>query len=196
MKKILIFLGVPGSGKGTQANILCDRHGYGHVSTGDLLRALDANEQADPADKQMLQDMKEGKLVPDTLIYKLAFARINQILSEGRGVVLDGAIRNVEQAKAYQAFFEEIGCGADVQAIEIALSDEVAIERLLGRAEETGGARADDKPELIKKRMESQGNIALTPIAEYYKEMNQLCRIDGSMSVPEVTDAIALAIQE
>ena len=95
-------MGVPGSGKGTQARKLVQKYNYGHISTGDLLRALDNDENADKQDKQKLADMKAGKLVADDLIYKLAFAEMDKYLDAGQGVILDGAIRNVEQAKKYQ----------------------------------------------------------------------------------------------
>ena len=76
MKKIIILMGVPGSGKGTQARILKQKFNYGHISTGDLLRALDADPDGDFDDKKMLADMKAGKVVADDLIYKLAFKEI------------------------------------------------------------------------------------------------------------------------
>ena len=95
-------MGVPGSGKGTQAKKIAQKYGYGHISTGDLLRALDADANGNPEDKQKLAEMKSGKLVSDDLIYKLAFQEMDKYLDAGQGVVLDGAIRNVEQAKKYQ----------------------------------------------------------------------------------------------
>ena len=79
MKKIIILLGVPGSGKGTQAKRLAARSGFAHISTGELLRALEADTSADSHDRQKLADMKAGKLVPDELIYKLAFREIKKI---------------------------------------------------------------------------------------------------------------------
>ena len=66
-------MGAPGSGKGTQAKKIAEKYNYGHISTGDLLRALAENPEAPEEDKKMLEDMKAGKLVSDELIYKLAF---------------------------------------------------------------------------------------------------------------------------
>ncbi len=65
MKKIIILVGVPGSGKGTQAKKLALKYNYGHISTGDLLRALDTDPNGDPEDKKKLEDMISGKLVSD-----------------------------------------------------------------------------------------------------------------------------------
>lgn len=193
MKKIIILLGIPGSGKGTQARLLAKRYGYSHISTGDLLRALDANPDADPADKQKLADMKAGRLVASDLIYKLAFAAIVKAIDEGKGVILDGAIRSVEQAKAYQAFFLEQGLDNEVRAIEISLSDESAYERLIKRGEMEN--RADDNPETIKKRIEEQGNSMTAPIVAYYEKAGALQKVNGELSITEVDDAVHAAIE-
>lgn len=189
MKKIIIFLGVPGSGKGTQAKALCEKYGYGHISTGDVLRALQTDADAPAEDKEKLIAMKAGKLVADDLIYKLAFQEIKKYLSRGSGVVLDGAIRSIAQAEAYQKFFTDEGVGGEVVAIDIALSDEEIWKRRESRAA-GGDIRADDDPEVMKQRIAAQGNAALRPIAEYYESLGLLQRVDGSKSIPEVTTEI------
>ena len=107
MKKIIILLGVPGSGKGTQAKKIAERYGYRHISTGELLRTLESDPSASADDKAKLAEMKGGKLVSDELIYKLAFAEIKKNVQADTGVVLDGAIRSVAQAVGYQKFFME-----------------------------------------------------------------------------------------
>jgi len=210
MKKIIILIGAPGSGKGTQAKRLVDRYGYGHISTGDLLRALDKDENADPMDKKMLEGMKLGVLVSDELIYKLAFNEIEKYLSAGKGIVLDGAIRNVDQAKKYQDFFIEKGYGSDVIVIEISITDELSMKRALVRREYAtkgklvpavassmdGGTarveevRRDDEPEVLKKRLAEQGNVALKPILDYYDDLGILVRQDGSKSIDEVDEDV------
>jgi len=219
MKKIIILLGIPGSGKGTQARLLVPRYGYEQISTGDLLRALDANLNADSGDKQMLQDMKDGKLVADQLIYKLAFAEIKKNLDAGKGVILDGAIRSVEQAEAYKKFFEQEGVESEVVAIEIALTDEIGYKRLTKRkvcrgcgdilpyspdnekkteCAQCGGelyVRKDDNEETIVKRMKEQGNGMLGPIVEFYKNLDVLVSVDGSRQI-DVVDAEVVEILE
>lgn len=189
MKKIIILLGVPGSGKGTQAKQISDLYGYIHLSTGDLLRALDADPNADPADKAKLAEMKAGKLVSNDLIYKLAFKKIENALVNGQGVVLDGAIRSVDQAEAYQAFFAEHDLSHDVIAIEIAIPDEEIMRRLETRVA-SGASRADDTPEVMQKRIAEQGNTVLQPIAHYYDKLGVLARVDGRKSIPEVRNDI------
>ncbi len=187
MKRIIILLGIPGSGKGTQAKRLAGAYGYGHISTGDLLRALEANQNPDNEDKKEFAKMKAGGVVSDELIYRLAFAEIQTYLEKGVGVVLDGAIRNVDQAMRYQAFFAEHGVADSVVAIELSMSDEISFARLASRlADGSGSGRADDTPEALKVRLQHQGNGAIQPIAEYYHALGMLQRVDATKPIDEV----------
>ena len=216
MKKIIMLMGVPGSGKGTQAKRLAARYGYAHISTGDLLRALDLDPASDPEDKRQLAEMKAGRLVPAGLIYKLAFREIEKNLATGQGVVLDGAVRTVEQAREYQNFFREKRVESELVVIEIALDDETTFQRLTKRkvcaecgniipysadnerktvCDRCGGAlmvRADDNPEAIRRRIAEQGNAALQPILDYYRELGVSRRVAGEKEIDEV----ALEIEE
>jgi len=210
MKRIIILMGVPGSGKGTQARKLVQKFDFAHISTGDLLRALDADPNGDKDDKAKLAEMKAGKLVSDDLIYKLAFTEIKKNLDAGKNVILDGAIRTVEQAKKYEDFFSSIGMSEEVIVIEISLSDETSYNRLTKRkvcptcgfilpyskenemktdCPECGGKliiRSDDNPETIQKRIKEQGNVALQPILEYYREKGELFSVDGERDIETV----------
>lgn len=213
-KKILIFIGPPGSGKGTQAKLLAKKNGYKHISTGDLFRALVADQNASEKEKHALEEMKAGKLVPDWLVYGLAFKEIKKNLDAGVGVVLDGAIRNLEQAQEYQKFFEENGWGNEVQAVEVALSDEESYNRLTKRricsqcgeiipylpttkdlvsCPKCGGElvlRKDDSEEVIRERIELQGNKTLKPILDFYSKIDVLNKVDGMKNIAEVEKEI------
>lgn len=210
MKKVIILLGIPGSGKGTQARLLAQHYGYAQISTGDLLRALENDAEAEATDKAKLVLMKQGKLVDDSLIYKLAFAEIKKQLNAGVGVVLDGAIRSVVQAQAYHDFFDKLNITNEVVAFEIQLTDEIGRKRMLSRkvcsvcghiipytlqnetifiCSECGGelkVRHDDHPEIVEKRLRDQGNEVLAPIVKYYDDLGVLIRVDGSQAINDV----------
>ena len=209
-KKIIILLGVPGSGKGTQARLLARDLGMVQISTGDLLRALETDLNADAADLQKLSEMKAGRLVADELIYKLAFAEIEKNISAGKTVVLDGAIRSVAQAKAYDEFFAQKGWVSEVMALELTMSDELSLARLTKRrvckacghimpyspenelltaCPDCGGelvVRSDDNEATILKRITEQGNVKLRPVADYYAETGHLIQVDGSRDIAVV----------
>lgn len=214
MKKIIILLGIPGSGKGTQARKLAARYGYAHISTGDLLRALASNPSTSEEDKARAAVTNSGQLVSDDLIYTLAFAEIEKHLTSGKGVILDGAIRSVAQAKMYQRFFEDHSWQDDVAVIELHLSDQTAYRRLTKRkvcsscghilpysrdnetktvCDECGGqlfVRADDTEEKIQKRLNEQGNDALAPILDFFRAKGLLTSIDGERAIEEVDDEV------
>lgn len=191
MKRIIILLGIPGSGKGTQAKKIAQTYNYAHISTGDLLRALDKDEDAPEEDKIELAKMKSGGFVADELIFRLAFREIQTQLEKGNGVVLDGAIRNVPQAERYQAFFEELGVEHEVLVVALMMSDEVSFARLESRLKDgTGSGRADDTREALTERLKLQGNIPLAPIIEFYKERGVLTSVDATKSIEEVNTEV------
>ena len=140
--------------------------------------------------------MNAGGVVSDDFIYRLSFKEIKACLDRGKGVVLDGAIRNVAQAEKYQEFFTEQGVAGDVVAIEFSMSDEASFERLASRlADGSGAGRADDTPEVLRERLKHQGNAALRPIAEYYKKRGALLSISGEKSIDEVYGAMVSIIR-
>ncbi len=214
MKKILILIGPPGSGKGTQAKLLSQKYGYKHISTGDLLRALAGNSEANEQQKQALEEMKAGKLVPDWLVYELAFEAITNSLNNGVGVVLDGAMRNEQQAQKYQNFFIANNWQNEIQAIEVALSDDGIFNRLTKRricakcgeiipylpstkdltiCQKCGGeliARQDDASEVIQKRIQEQGNAAILPVTNFYHDLGLLKIVDGQRTIEQVFEEI------
>lgn len=208
MKKIIILLGVPGSGKGTQAKRLVNRFDYAHISTGDLLRGLHQRTDLDDELLTALEKMKTGAIVSTNVIKRLAFEAIEQGINEKAGVILDGAIRNIEQAEAYQEFFASHGWEDEVIVVNVHITDEESFARLERRLEyakkgevvpalaesKSGGqveeARKDDDPEVARQRLEVQGNKALQPLFEYYEGKGILKTVDGTQSIDQVEEEI------
>lgn len=212
--KIIIMIGPPGSGKGTQAKKIAGKYDLRHLSSGDLLRALAKKENLGAEEKRALDLVRSGNLVPDTLIFKLIFPEILTNLEKKSGVALDGAVRTLEQAKEFQKFFKEKKIENLATAVEIKLSDRESFERLTKRrmckacgeivpwlpetkkitvCPKCGGeleTRHDDNPAIIKERIAKQGNKALKPITDYYKKLGILRVINGSQSIEKVFEDI------
>lgn len=212
----LILLGAPGAGKGTQAQFLTKQYSIPQISTGDMLRA--AIKQGTELGKQAKSFMDAGKLVTDELIIALVKERIAQA-DCANGFLLDGFPRTVPQADA----LAEAGVGIDA-VIEIDVADEVIIERMCGRCahlasgrtyhlvynppkvagkdDETGEdlvQRDDDKPEVVKDRLEVY-HKQTAPLIQYYQNVAKkmpsvkYVRIDGTMPIAEVEKAILNAL--
>ncbi len=219
MKKIIIFIGPPGSGKGTQAKQLAQKYGYAHISTGDLLRELTQHDNSgnDTDVDEARAIMKQGGLVSDNLIYKLVFSRADKELATKNGIVFDGAVRSEQQARDFEElYFKPRKLLSEVVVVDIALADEDSLYRLThrkvcpscgaifpasateSRCPQDGhdlSVRSDDNIEVVKNRLMKQGNVALLPIRRYYQERGVLKTVDGSRTVQDVEKAIVEAIQ-
>ena len=186
MKKVIILIGVPGSGKGTQAKKLIDEYEYCHISTGDLLRNLEKDPQADPKETQQLQDMKSGKLVADELIYTLAFRALDRCFAgEGRAI-LDGAIRTIAQAERFYTYFVERNLLDELCVVELHIPDTIIGDRIRARVASGQGRSDDADPEVVKNRIAEQGNTAIAPIVSFFEEKKLLRRIDGTADIGDV----------
>ena len=205
----VVVLGAPGAGKGTQAHLLGERMGWGHVSTGDLLRAEVDTES--PLGRRSKFAMNTGELVPDELVLKLISKRLQQ-KDCARGFVLDGFPRSESQAKLLDALFNESEKKLDfVLALEV--PREVLMKRLGGRricsvsgrtlnihfsspdelaASKAGGGkllcRNDDTEEAIAKRLDVYEHRTRPLLARYAKAQyaSLLRRIDGTGTPNEV----------
>ncbi|MEO2153338.1 MAG: adenylate kinase [Aquificota bacterium] len=193
---LVIFLGPPGAGKGTQAQRLVAEKGFMHISTGDLLR--EAVKNRTPLGLKAKEYMDRGELVPDDLIVAL----IKEKLPKEGNVILDGFPRTIAQAEALDKMLEELGKKVDAVVL-FEVPDEVVIERLSGRRidPKTGKVyhvkynpppegveviqREDDKPEVIKKRLEVYRKQT-APLIDYYKEKGNLLVVDATKSPDEV----------
>ena len=184
----LLVLGPQGSGKGTQAQRLSADHGIPHVSTGDMFRAAiaagtDLGRRVEPI-------LAAGELVPDELTVALIRERLSQP-DAARGFVLDGFPRNLAQAEELDAMLAEIGRTLDA-ILFFDIPDGVALERLLGRAEEE--ARHDDRPEAIERRLEIY-HEQTEPVVERYRTTGKLVPLHAARSVGEVAAEIADALE-
>jgi adenylate kinase len=168
MEPTIALLGPPGSGKGTQAERLCEELGYTWLSTGDLLREARAN--GTELGERAGEYMDRGELIPDDVIVKVVEEALAGV--GDRPILLDGFPRTVAQA--------ELGPGLDV-AILIDVPDDVVVERIAGR----GQGRADDNPETVRERLRVY-HQETEPLVEHYDKQDKLRRVDGAGSPDEV----------
>jgi adenylate kinase len=184
----LIFLGPPGSGKGTQAVRLASEKGWIHLSTGDVLRA--AVKAGTELGKKAKGFMDAGDLVPDELIISL----IEEKIAAGdlaNGFILDGFPRTVPQAKSLDEMFAKNQIKLD-KAILLDVGDEEILKRIMGRAEKEG--RADDTPDVVKNRLEVYREQT-QPIENLYREQSVLTPIPGEDTPENIYAEILKAVE-
>ncbi|HEX9303693.1 MAG TPA: adenylate kinase [Thermoanaerobaculia bacterium] len=183
----LIFLGPPGSGKGTQAKLLAERFGVPAISTGDMLR--DAVRRGTPLGRRAQAIMEAGELVPDEVVIGLVRERVS--LPDARnGFLLDGFPRTIEQAEALDRILEGNGASLD-GVIKLLVPEGTLVERLLGRAALEG--RSDDRRETVAERLRVYREKT-APLVEHYRGLGLLQEVDGSGSVEEVAGRIDQAL--
>lgn len=212
----IILFGPPGSGKGTQARLLSEKHGVPHISTGDLLREAVAHQTE--LGKRAKQYLDGGNLVPDEVMIGL----IREVLGSQqarKGFILDGFPRTVAQAEALDQMFREMHITLD-RVISLRVEHEVIIHRLTSRLTCTqcrsvfneaqipakGGVRCpscggelyhrqDDTPETVKHRLEVYLKTT-KPLKDFYRETDRFTQIDGMKSIEEVQRLIEAIVSE
>lgn len=182
----LVFLGPPGSGKGTQAAILKDHLNVPHISTGALLRGQVAQQTA--LGKKAEAIMARGELVPDDIMLGMLESRLTED-DVANGFILDGYPRNVAQAEALSELLERIEQPLD-QAVLLDVDMDVLVDRLAARAEQEG--RADDTPETVRRRLEVYKNQT-EPVIGFYTEREMIVRIDGEGSIDDISERLLKA---
>ncbi|WP_088893856.1 adenylate kinase [Leptolyngbya ohadii] len=180
----LIFLGPPGAGKGTQAQVLAQHFGIPHISTGDILRSAVA--QQTELGRKAQSYMDQGELVPDQLIIDLVRERLQED-DVTPGWILDGFPRTVAQAAFLDELLKEIHQSYDY-VVNFDVPDDILIVRLLNRG------RKDDTEEVVKNRLEVYRKQT-APLINFYQERNQLVSVDGDRSVEDVTTHLGQLIK-
>lgn len=181
--KVIILLGAPGSGKGTQAVKLSKELKIPHISTGDIFR--DNVKNNTELGKKVKSYMDAGKLVPDELVTELLQDRLSQKDAE-KGYILDGYPRTLKQAEDFEKF---AGKKLNIIAIYLDVSDAVLLERINKRAKESKVVRSDDKPEIAKDRIKVY-HKQTAPLIDYYKKKGQLTTLKGEEGIEKNYDEI------
>ncbi len=201
----LVLLGPPGAGKGTQAEILRERLGLEHLSTGDILRA--EMKAGSELGKKAKEYVEKGELVPDEVIIGMIREKLLALPKE-KGFLLDGFPRTVAQAEALDELLKEIGRELTA-VIYLKVSWEVVRMRLTGRlicrncgaiyhrvnkppkndmrCDICGGElyqREDDKEEVIKQRFEVY-NQQTAPLVDFYRQKGILFEVNSEVSAEE-----------
>lgn len=206
----LTIMGPPGGGKGTQAEILRDKLGVPHISTGAIIRK--AISEKTPLGIKAEKYIEEGQLVPDDVVIAMVKERINEPDCE-KGYILDGFPRTIPQAEAMADMGIDLDCALDIE-----VDDDVIIERLSGRREckacaapyhikynppaEEGkcdkcGAeliiRSDDVPATIRQRLEVY-HEQTEPLKEFYRVRNLLRPAKGCEELRDTTRNVMKAV--
>ena len=172
MRNIVIF-GAPGSGKGTQSDLIIQKYGLNHISTGDVLRAEIKNgTELGKIAKQYIDD---GMLVPDTLIVDMLAKVYDSFGAAHKGVIFDGFPRTVNQAEELKKMLAARGHKVAAM-IELNVPEDELMTRLLKRGLESG--RSDDNEETIKKRL-GVYHSQTSPLIEWYEREGVRHQING-----------------
>ncbi len=183
----LLVLGPQGSGKGTQARRISAAHGVPHISTGDMFRAAIA--AGTELGRRVEPILGSGDLVPDDLTVALIRERLSAP-DATEGFVLDGFPRNLAQAEALDEMLAEIDRVLDA-VLFFDLSDELAVERIRGRALDEG--RDDDTPDAIARRLAIYHDQT-EPVVERYRATGKLVPLHAERSIEEVSTEIEDAL--
>jgi len=206
MSKIIVLIGAPGAGKGTQARLLQERKEIPQISTGDMFREMKNSDT--PLAREVQATMASGKLISDELTYQIVKERTSRDDCTGT-FILDGYPRTAVQAEQLESLAKEQG--KEIQAIEVDIARDELMKRLTGRRscgvcgeiyniyskppkkenvcdfhpETILTHRADDNEESVATRLATYDELT-SPLLNYYETSGRLKKIDGSREVEEI----------
>ncbi|MFN0139066.1 MAG: adenylate kinase [Pyrinomonadaceae bacterium] len=214
MDKIIVLIGAPGAGKGTQARLLQERRAIPQISTGDMFREMRTLDT--PLAREVQEIMATGKLISDDLTYKIVRERTSQDDCSGT-FLLDGYPRTAIQAEQLEELAKELG--KEIQAIEVDVSRDELTRRLTGRRscpvcgeiyniyskppkiegfcdvhpDAKLEHRADDSEGKVKVRLETYDELT-KPLLDYYDKSGRLKKIDGTGKIEDIFQEITRLI--
>lgn len=208
----LILLGAPGAGKGTQADLICDKLNIPAISTGNIIRA--ALKNGTEMGLKAKSYMDAGQLVPDDVVIGIIKDRLKDEDCQN-GFILDGFPRTIPQAEA----LESMGISID-KVIDIEVSDDAITNRMSGRrvcakcgasyhmlynqpsaegvCDKCGGEliqRKDDHPDTVQKRLEEY-HLQTEPLKDFYGKLGKLRIVEGQEEIEETTRLVFKALEE
>ncbi len=175
----IILSGAPGSGKGTQSDLLVKKYGMQHLSTGDVLRAEIATGSA--LGHQIDALISKGNLVPDDMMYGVIENYIASLPKDCKGTIFDGYPRTVAQAAALTHLLKKYNM--DAIMIDLLVDEQLLIQRLIDRGKVSG--RADDNLNTIRHRIAVYHNQT-EPIAHYYLHKGNYFAVNGNQTMADV----------
>ncbi|MEW6731582.1 MAG: adenylate kinase [Acidobacteriota bacterium] len=203
--KIIVMLGAPGAGKGTQARMLMDKFGWPQISTGDILRSMAKRDN--PLGQQIREVQAAGKLVSDEILADVVRTRTAEADCK-QGYILDGYPRTLAQAEQLEKLAKEQA--RNIVVINVDVDHEILMQRLTGRRTCSGCGeiynvylkptkqvdicdvcgkpltqRADDQPEAIRKRLDEY-HQKTAPLIDYYEKSKRLISVNGAQEPEQV----------
>lgn len=179
----LVLFGPPGSGKGTQAELLAEKLGVPTISTGSIFRAIvaEGGERAE----EIASYIHHGKFVPDEVVNELVSDRLDEPDTEN-GFLLDGYPRTLHQLETLEEMLEERGTPLD-HAVLLSVPDELIVDRILKRAQIEG--RVDDTEEVITTRLQVY-KAQTEPLEKAYADLGIVEKVDGTGTIDEVQERL------
>jgi len=214
MDKIIVLIGAPGAGKGTQARLLQERRGIPQISTGDMFREMRSLDT--PLAREVQEIMASGKLISDDLTFKIVRERTSKPDATG-SYVLDGYPRTAVQAEQLEELAKEQG--KEIVAIEVDVAREELMKRLTGRrscpvcgeiyniyskppkvdgfcdvhSDARLDHRADDSEEKVKVRLETYDELT-KPLLDHYERSGRLKKVDGTGEIEDIYKQVVTLI--